>query len=62
MELDGHPYDIGVDDRFRPLVKETFNRLLNGKRRPFPCTNPGQGIVFDPADMGMSWNEFLVAI
>ena len=36
VELDGDPYDIGIDDRFRPLVKETFNRLINGKRKPFP--------------------------
>ena len=62
VELDGDPYDIGIDDRFRPLVKETFNRLLNGKRRPFSYSNPGQGIVFDEADMGMSWDEFLGAI
>ena len=62
VELDGDPYDIGIDDRFRPLVKETFNRLLNGKRRPFPYSNPGQGIVFDEADMGMSWDELLGAI
>ena len=59
VELDGDPYDIGIDGRFRPLVKETFNRLLNGKRRPFPYTNPGQGIVFDEADVGLSWNQFL---
>ena len=59
MELDGDPYDIGVDDRFRPLVKETLNRLLNGKRRPFPYTNPGQGIVFDEANVGLSWAQFL---
>ena len=62
VELDGDPYDIGIDDRFRPLVKETFNRLLNGKRQPFPYSNPGQGIVFDEADMGMSWDELLGAI
>ena len=55
VELDGDPYDIGIDDRFRPLVRETFNRLLNGKRRPFPYTNTGQGIVFDEADVGLSW-------
>ena len=59
VELDGEPYDIGIDDRFRPLVKETFNRLLNGKRKPFPYSNPGQGIVFDEVDVGLSWTQFL---
>ena len=52
VELDGDPYDIGIDARFRPLVNETFNRLINGKRKPFPYSNPGQGTVFDEADMG----------
>ena len=59
VELDGDPYNIDIDDRFRPLVKESFNRLLNGKRKPFPYTNPGQGIVFDEADVGLSWTQFL---
>ena len=59
VEPDGDPYDIGIDERFGPLVKETFNRLLNGKRRPLPYSNPGQGIVFDEADVGLSWTQFL---
>ncbi len=59
VELDRDPYDIGIDERFRPLVKETFNRLLNGKRKPFPYSNPSQGIVFHEADVGLSWTQFL---
>ncbi len=52
VELDGDPYDIGIDERFRPLVKETFNRLLNGKRKPFPYTKPGRGIVLTKLMLG----------
>ena len=58
VELDGDPYDIGIDERFRPLVKETFNRLLNGKCKPFPYSNPSQGFVFEKADVGLSWTQF----
>ena len=59
MELDGDPYDIGIDKRFRPLVKEIFNRLINGKRIPFPYRYSSSGIIFDEADIGLSWDEFL---
>ena len=54
MELDGDPYDIGIDKRFRPLVKEIFNRLINGKRIPFPYRYSASGMIFDEADIGLS--------
>ena len=39
-----------------------FNRLLNSKRKPFPYRDSALVILFDEADIGLSWDEFLGAI
>ncbi len=54
QRLEGEAYDVGVDGQFRPLVKEAFNRLLNGNSR-----RPSQPEGFDPDAVGCTWPELV---
>ena len=59
LEFNGDPYDVGLDDKFRPLVKVTFQKLINGRgeaRQPRPGSNEP---TFDPSHVGLSWNQFV---
>ena len=62
VQYEGDPYDVGLDGKFRPLVKVTFQKLINGigyPRRPRPGSDEPS---FDPDDVGMSWRQFVDTI
>ncbi|UEM23063.1 hypothetical protein JL100_010075 [Skermanella mucosa] len=53
LEAPDDPYDIGLDPRFREVVKQTFNALINASTNRI---NPVSS--FDADAIGMSWPEF----
>jgi hypothetical protein len=54
LRLGEDAYDVRIDGQFRPLVKEAFNRLLNGSSR-----RPSQPVGFDPHAVGCTWPELV---
>ena len=62
IQYEGDPYDVGLDESLRPLVKVTFQKLINGvgyPRHPRPGSDEPP---FDPDGIGMSWREFVDGI
>ena len=59
MECPDDPYDVGLDPKYRDLIKKAFNALINASGRIQQFNNPEDGPVFDEDEIGMSWNEFL---
>ena len=47
IKFEGDPYDIGLDPKYRPLVKTAFNRMINAHQMPKRPSNLKDGIVFD---------------
>ena len=62
IQYEGDPYDVGLDESLRPLVKVTFQKLINGGSYP-RHPRPGSGEPsFDAVEMGMSWRQFVDTI
>jgi len=62
IQYEGDPYDVGLDESLRPLVKVTFQKLINGGGYP-RHPRPGSGEPsFDAVEMGMSWRQFVDTI
>jgi hypothetical protein len=62
IQYEGDPYDVGLDESLRPLVKVTFQKLINGvgyPRHPRPGSDEPP---FDAVEMGMSWRQFVDTI
>ena len=59
IECPDDPYDVGLDPKYRDLVKKAFNALINARGRIRKFEDPEDGPVFDEDGLGMSWNEFL---
>ena len=59
MECPDDPYDVGLDPKYRDLIKKAFNALINARGRIEQFNNPEDGPVFDEDEIGMSWNDFL---
>ncbi|MDA9975448.1 hypothetical protein N9F34_01260 [Alphaproteobacteria bacterium] len=59
IECPDDPYDVGLDPKYRDLVKKAFNALINARGVIRKFEDPEDGPVFDEDGLGMSWNEFL---
>ena len=59
MQCPDDPYDVGLNPKYKDLIKKAFNALINARGRIEQFNNPEDGPVFDEDEIGMSWNEFL---
>ena len=62
IEFEGDPYDIGLEDKFRPLVKLAFQKLINGKRHPMQPKPGGDDPLYLEEEVGLTWKAFIQQI
>lgn len=58
VQYEGDPYDVGLNGKCRPLVKVTFQKLINGVGYPRRSRPGSDEPPFDPDNPGMSWRQF----